>query len=78
MDRLKQFSGPVKIGLAAALLAILLVIIGIFRGNVPANPTSILLALLIGGVSWFVVAWAIATAAHDVEADLEEEELAQQ
>ena len=73
MDRLKQLSGPVKIGLGAAAIAILLVIIGIIRGNVPANPLSILMALLIGGVSWFVVAWAIATAARDVESDLAEE-----
>ena len=70
MNHLKTLSGPVKIGLAAAAIAILLVIVGIIRGNVPANPLSILMALLIGGVSWFVVAWAIATAARDVENDL--------
>jgi len=73
MDRLKRLSGPLKIGLGAAAIAILLVIIGILRGNVPANPLSILMALLIGGASWFVVAWAIATAARDVESDLTEE-----
>ena len=72
MTRFKQLSGPVKIGLIAAAIAILLVIIGIFRGNVPPNPFSILMALLIGGVSWFVVAWAIATAARDVEEDIAE------
>ncbi len=72
MEKLKQLSGPVKIGLIAAAIAILLVIIGILRGNVPTNPLSILMALLIGGVSWFVVAWAIATAARDVESDLAE------
>ena len=73
MSKLKQLSGPIKVGLGAAGVAILLVLIGIIRGAVPANPLSILMALLIGGVSWFVVAWAIATAARDVEADLEEE-----
>ena len=72
MEKIKQLSGPVKIGLIAAAIAILLVIIGILRGNVPTNPLSILMALLIGGVSWFVVAWAIATAARDVESDLAE------
>jgi hypothetical protein len=72
MEKLKQLSGPVKIGLIAAAIAILLVIIGTLRGNVPTNPLSILMALLIGGVSWFVVAWAIATAARDVESDLAE------
>ena len=70
MNRFKHLSGPVKIGLSAAGIAILLVIIGIIRGNVPANPLSILMALLIGSVSWFVVAWAIATAARDVEDDI--------
>jgi len=73
MDKFKHLSGPVKIGLSAAAIAIILVIIGIIKGAVPANPLSILMALLIGGVSWFVVAWAIATAAHDVESDLAEE-----
>ena len=72
MTRLTTLSGPVKIGLAAAGIAILLVLIGIVRGNVPTQPLSILMALVIGGVSWFVVAWAIATAARDVEADLAE------
>ena len=72
MDKLKRLSGPVKIGLIAAAIAIVLVIIGIIKGAVPMNFLSILMALTIGGVSWFVVAWAIATAARDVESDLAE------
>ena len=64
-----------KIGLAAAAIAAVLVIIGIIRGNVPLNPLSILLALLISAGSWGLVAWAIATAAVDVEADVAEAEL---
>ncbi len=72
MTRFQRLSGPVKIGLGAAAIAIILVIIGIIKGAVPLNPLSILMALLIGGVSWFVVAWAIATAARDVEDDLAE------
>lgn len=71
---MKRLSGPVKAGLIAAALAILLVVIGILRGNVPLNPLSILLALLIGGGSWGIVVWAVATAALDVERDLAEEE----
>jgi len=70
---MKRLSGPVKAGLMAALLAILLVVIGILRGNVPLNPLSILLALLIGGGSWGIVVWAVATAAMDVERDLAED-----
>ncbi len=72
MTRFQRLSRPVKIGLGAAAIAIILVIIGIIKGAVPLNPLSILMALLIGGVSWFVVAWAIATAARDVEDDLAE------
>ncbi len=72
MSKLQRLSGPVKIGLGAAAIAIILVIIGVIKGAVPLNPLSILMALLIGGVSWFVVAWAIATAARDVESDLAE------
>ena len=57
-----------KIGLAAAAIAAVLVIIGIIRGNVPLNPLSILLALLISAGSWGLVAWAIATAARSSRA----------
>ena len=53
-------------------IVILLAIIGIFRGQVPLNPLSIFLALLISGGSWGVVSWAVATAAVDVDRDLEE------
>jgi hypothetical protein len=66
----KRLSIPLRIGLAAAGLAMVLAVIGIARGNVPANPLSILLALLISGGTWGLVAWAVATAAVDVEADV--------
>ena len=49
-----------------------LAVIGIARGTVPANFLSIVLALLISGLSWGIVAWAITTAASDVEHDLAE------
>jgi hypothetical protein len=52
----------------------LLAIVGIIRGIVPANPLSILLALLISGGSWGLVSWAVATAAVDVESDIAEKE----
>jgi hypothetical protein len=63
-----------KIGLAAAAIAALLVVVGIVRGNVPLNPLSIFLALLISAGTWGLVAWAIATAAADVDADVAEAE----
>lgn len=70
----RQLSGPLKIGLVAAALGVALALVGIARGNVPLNPTSVLLALLISGGSWGLVAWAVATAAFDVESDLAEAE----
>ena len=64
-----KVSGPIKVGLGFGLLGILLTVVGIVRGNVPLQPASIGMALLIGGGVWFVVAWAVATAAADVEQD---------
>jgi O-antigen/teichoic acid export membrane protein len=69
---LNKLSLPIKIGLGFGLVGILFVIVGIFRGNVPTNPASIAMALLIGGGFWFLVSWAVATAAVDVETDISE------
>ncbi|MEZ4870152.1 MAG: hypothetical protein R3C14_52975 [Caldilineaceae bacterium] len=71
-----KLSGPVKVGLGFGLIGILLTITGIVRGQVPLQPASIGMALLIGGGVWFLVAWAVATAAADVDQDIEERELA--
>ena len=49
---------PARVGLICAALGMILAIVGIIRGNVPLNPASILLALLISGGSWGVVSWA--------------------
>lgn len=70
----RQWPAPFKIGLGAAALGLLLAVIGIARGQVPLNPISVLLALLISGGMWGLVAWAIATAAVDVEADVAEKD----
>ena len=67
-----RLSTPVKVGLAFGLIGLLLTVVGIVRGTVPPNPASIAIALLIGGGVWFVVSWAVATAAMDVEQDLAE------
>jgi hypothetical protein len=68
---LRRLSGPVQVGLLFALLGLALTVVGIARGVVPLRPGSIGMALLIGGAVWFLVAWAVATAARDVERDLE-------
>jgi uncharacterized membrane protein len=67
-----RFSTPVKIGLLFGVIGLALTLVGIVRGTVPPNPASIAVALLIGGGVWFVVSWAVATAAVDVEQDLAE------
>jgi hypothetical protein len=72
-SRFSRVGLPVKVGLVFASLAMLLAVVGIVRGMVPSNPLSIFLALLISGVSWGLVSWAVTTAAVDVERDLEDE-----
>jgi len=68
--KLTMLSSPVKIGLFFGLIGITLTVIGIIRGNVPLHPVSIGLALFIGGGIWFLIAWAVATAAADVDQDI--------
>lgn len=70
-----KVSGPLKIGAIFGLLGLLLTIVGILRGNVPLTPASIGMALLIGGGVWFLVAWAVATTAADVDQDLAEQQM---
>jgi len=66
---MRRLSIPVRIGLICGLLGLVLTLVGIVRGNVPLHPANIAMALLIGGGVWFVVSWAVATAAVDVEHD---------
>jgi hypothetical protein len=65
----RRLSLPLRVGLIFAAAGLLLAIVGIVRGNVPANLLSIFLALLISGGSWFGVSWAVTTAIVDVESD---------
>lgn len=67
---MSRFTLPVKIGLSFGFAGLLLTIVGIVRGQAPLAPLNIAIALLIGGGVWFVVAWAVASAAVDVEKDL--------
>jgi len=61
---------PVRVGLAFAMAGLLLALVGVARGNVPLNPRSVFLAILISAGSWGIVSWAVATAAVDVESDV--------
>ncbi len=68
-----RLSGPVKVGLSFAFLAIALSLFGIFRNpDIPTTWRTIFVAVVIGGGTWGLIAWAIATAIVDVEEELEE------
>ena len=68
----RRLSGPVKVGLVFALIAILLSVVGILRNpQTPATLQSILIATVISGLTWGIIAWAIAVAALDVEEEVE-------
>ncbi len=72
-SRFARLGLPARVGLICAALGMTLALVGIVRGNVPLNPVSILLALLISGGSWGVVSWAVTSAIVDVEHDLVED-----
>lgn len=64
--RWTQLSGPVKIGLVVGLAGALLTIIGLLTGDfAPLTLRSVLLGILLGGGSWGIVSWAVASAAAD-------------
>jgi hypothetical protein len=66
---------PLKVGLAFAILAALLVIVGWFVNPnfSPRTVSALVLAILISAVTWGLVSWAIASAVSAVDEDLKEE-----
>ena len=71
----QRLNGPTKIGLAFAVVGMLLTVIGVFRDpTTPVNAWSLGMGALISGGTWGVVSWAIATAAVEVERDVAEAE----
>ena len=68
----RYLAPPIRIGIVFATLGLLLTVVGIIRGNIPAHPANIALALLIGGGVWFLVSWAVAAAIYDAERDADE------
>lgn len=68
-----RLNGPARIGIGFAVAGALLAGIGWFINPQFAARTlvSFLLAVGISAVTWGVVAWAIATAAYDVEQDVD-------
>jgi len=70
----KRMSGPLKVGLGFAVVAILMAVVGLVRGtaSAPLTARSVLMAVLISGGTWGLVSWAIATAVVEVERDVAE------
>ncbi len=71
-QRWTKLSGPLRIGLVVGTIGALLTVIGLFWGDfAPLTVRSFFLGILLGGGSWGVVSWAIASAAADamVQAD---------
>ncbi len=67
-QRWARLDAPLKIGLIAGLLGALLTVAGLLSGNLaPLTVRSLLLGVLLGGGSWGVVAWAVASAATEAE-----------
>lgn len=73
VQRWKKLGGPVKIGLTLGFIGALLAVIGLLAGNLaPLSVRSLALGILLGGGSWGVVSWAIASAAADAMEDSEQ------
>jgi len=72
----RRLTGPVKVGVVCASLAILLVVVGQLRHPEDITMRSMLMGILIGGGSWGLVSWAVAYAAWDVESEIAAEETA--
>ena len=65
----RRLSGPVTVGLFFALLAIVLSLVGLGRAH-NLSLRNIALAIVLGGGTWGVISWAIATAVVEVEEDV--------
>jgi hypothetical protein len=71
VGRLSHLSGPTKVGLFFALLAIVMSVVGLVRDpTTPVTIRSLFIATVISGGTWGIVSWAIATAIVDVEEDV--------
>ena len=73
----RKLSGPIKVGIVCALIAIALTVVGQLRHPESITLRSMLMGILIGGGSWGLVSWAVAYAAWDVESEIAAEEEAE-
>lgn len=66
----KRIGVPGKIGLCLGVLGAVLTVLGLLFGNLATlSAKSVLLGILIGGGSWGLISWAIASAAVDATSD---------
>ena len=68
-----RLSGPVTVGLSFALLAIVLSLVGLGREH-NLSLRNIAVAIVLGGGTWGLISWAIATAVVQVEEDVAAQE----
>ncbi len=68
----RRMSGPLKVGLAFAIIAVVMAVIGLARGSdtAPLTARSVAMAVVISGGTWGLISWAIATAVVEVERDV--------
>jgi hypothetical protein len=68
----RRMSGPLKVGLIFALIAIVMAVVGLVRGSdtAPLTVRSVAMAVVISGGTWGLISWAIATAVVEVERDV--------
>ena len=72
-QRWKKLGGPARIGFVLGFIGALLTVAGLLAGNLaPLTVWSLVLGVLLGGGSWGVVGWSVASAAADAMEDSEE------
>ena len=65
----RGLSGPALVGVLFAALAIILAWVGLWREH-NLSLRNILLGVVLGGGTWGLISWAIATAVAQVEEDI--------
>ena len=64
-----RLPGPLVVGLVCAALAILLSFVGLWRDH-NLSLRNAILAIVLGGGTWGLISWAIATAVVQVDQDV--------
>jgi hypothetical protein len=64
-----RLSGPLRVGLFFAALAVFLTLLGLWRAH-NLSLRNVLLGIALCGGTWGLVSWAIAAAAAQVEEDV--------